>query len=267
MNGDLKRVLEEQCRQMGIPLMGIAGVDRWEDTTLAAGIPPEFYPQSIYPDVRSVIVIGLPVQLPVLETSPSIWYRELYNTVNLLLDQYTYRLSLFLTEQGFPSVSVPRDGYGGLEALKKNPVTFFSHRHAAYLAGLGTFGINNMLLTSQYGPRVRFGSIFTEADLPSNPLLNDELCTGCLQCVRCCPAHALGEGGYPEVLTDKEACLLYSAELNRQGISPCGICIRVCPVGEDRSRFHRKDPSLYEDPTAHEAYQRAWKHVRNYGHR
>ena len=61
--------------------------------------------------------------------------------------------------------SFPGDGYFGIKALLKNPVAFFSHRHAAFLAGLGNFGVNNMLLTPEYGPRVRFGSVFTSAEL------------------------------------------------------------------------------------------------------
>jgi epoxyqueuosine reductase len=266
MDGNLRQALDERCHQMEIPLFGVANVKRWEDTDLATGIPPEFFPQSIYPQARSVIVIGLPVTLPILETSPSIWYRELYHTVNLLLDQYTYRLSLFLSAQGFPSLFVPRDGYGGIEALKKNPVAFFSHRHAAYLAGLGSFGVHNMLLTPQYGPRVRFGSVFTEADLPSDPLIKNDLCTHCMRCVTSCPARALIEGDYPVHLTDKQACVNHSAELNRKGISPCGICIKVCPVGEDRSHYHREDSRIYDDEVTYKIYHQAWTHVRNFGH-
>ncbi len=134
---------------------------------------------------------------------PSIYYHELYKTVNTLLDQYTYRLASFLNDEGFPpSVFVPpRDGYGSIEVLQKNPVAFFSHRHAALLAGgLGTFGVNNTLLTPpEYGPRVRFGSVFTAADLPPDPLLAGDLCTRCMLCVRACPpVSALNEEDYPE---------------------------------------------------------------------
>ncbi len=39
---------------------------------------------------------------------------------------------------------------------------------------------------------------------------------------------------YPKGLTDKKAYSSYSAELNGHFISPCGICIKVCPVGEDK---------------------------------
>jgi len=260
------RVLAK-CREMEIPLVGIASVERWEDPPFLPWMPEEFYPGSIYPEARSVIVVGLPVSLPVLETSPSIWYHELYKTVNILLDQYTYRLANFLTGEGWPSVFVPRDGYGSAEVLKENPVAFFSHRHAAYLAGLGTFGVNNTLLTPEYGPRVRFGSVFTAAELPPDPLITTQLCTRCMRCVRMCPAKALDEVDYPGGLTDKAACTAHSIALGKRSVSPCGICIRVCPVGEDRKVFSREDLSVYDSDEKNEGLHRAWDHVRAYGGR
>lgn len=265
MNKELKRAIQERCKQMEIPLMGVASVDQWKDPPFQPWMPEKFYPQSIYPEAQSVIVIGLPVSLPVLETSPSIYYRELYNTVNLLLDQYTYRLASFLTQLGYPSIFVPRDGYFGIKALLKNPVAFFSHRHAALLAGLGNFGVNNMLLTPEYGPRVRFGSVFTSAVLPPDPMNEEKLCTECMRCVKMCPARALDEKDYPFGLTDKKHCTEHSNELNQKGISPCGICIKVCPVGLDRQLFRREDMSIYSRPDRFVEGHRAWEHVRSYG--
>jgi len=253
------------CRRMEIPLVGIADVDRWEKPLFNPWIPQAYYPQSIWPPARAVIVIGLPVHLPALETTPSIWYHELYNTVNRLLDEYTYKIASFLNEAGFPSVSVPRDGYSGIEALKREPVAFFSHRHAAFLAGLGTFGMNNMVLTREFGPRVRFGSVFTSAPLRSDPLKKEELCTRCMNCVLLCPVQALS-GEYPKNTTDKTACTEYSAILRQRGISPCGNCIRVCPVGSDRVAFGQ-DAGIYAKREGNEQYYRAWEHVRRHGHR
>ncbi len=265
MNEDLKIAIGEWCSRMEIPLVGVADVTRWSDPPMHPWMPEEFYPQSIFPEAKSVIVIGLPISLPVLETSPSVWYREMYNTVNALLDQHTYRLANFLNERGHPSVFVPRDGYVGIKALLKKPLAFFSHRHAAFLAGLGNFGTNNMLLTRQFGPRVRFGSVFTEAELSADPLLVDSLCTRCMRCVRMCPVGALDERDYPDGLTDKNSCVANSAELNSQGISPCGICIKVCPVGEDRKLYHREDEAIYTRKERFPEAHRAWEHVRMYG--
>ena len=245
--------------------MGVAEATRWEDPPFLPWMPESFYPRSIYPDTRSVIVIGLPVHLPVLETTPSIYYHELYQTLNRLLDQYTYEMAEWLNQKGYPSIFVPRDGYGSLEVLLKNPVAFFSHRHAAYLAGLGTFGLNNMILTPGYGPRIRFGSVFTSAILPPDPVMEKDLCTMCMACVEMCPSHALQGETYPVGLTDTHACASYSAALFRRSISPCGICIKVCPVGDDRLHFHRKDPDIYSMEKKYPEISRAWDHVRAYG--
>ncbi len=261
----IRRDVLEKCRAMDIPLCGIADVDRWKTPLFTPWIPEEFHPASILPEARSVIVIGLPVTLPVLETSPSIWYHELYNTLNRLLDQYAYLLSEFLCEKGYSSVFIPRDGYGSIRVLLKNPVAFFSHRHAAFLAGLGTFGVNNMLLTPGYGPRVRFTSVFTSASLPADPVMEEQLCIRCMKCSDLCPAQALGTDDYPLALTGKSACARYSATLCERHISPCGICIKVCPVGNDRTLFSRQDTTIYDPPVHKTALQRSWDHVRTYG--
>ncbi|WP_298667426.1 epoxyqueuosine reductase [uncultured Methanofollis sp.] len=265
MTDGLVQAIRERCRAMEIPLVGVADVRRWEDPPFRPWMPEAFYPQSIFPEARSVVVIGLPVSLPVIETAPSIWYRELYRTVNTLLDQYTYRIAAYLVERGYPSVFVPRDGYTGIDVLLEKPVAFFSHRHAAFLAGLGTFGVNNMLLTPGYGPRVRFGSVITAAELPPDPLMEGDLCTRCMACVRMCPASALGEGGYPAALTDKKACAENSARLEKRHLAPCGICVKVCPVGRDRDLYGRKNIGIYSDPSRRPDLERAWEHVRSYG--
>lgn len=265
MSDDLRGRLKAKCEAMDVPLMGIAPAQRWNDEPFSPWVPEEFRPLSIWPEVRSVVVIGLPVDLPIVETAPSIYYHELYKTVNALLDQSAYRLARFLDRHGHPSIYIPRDGYGSLSVLRSDPFAFFSHRHAAYLAGLGTFGVSNMLLTPDYGPRVRFTSVFTTAELPADDVMTGDLCTRCMRCSRLCPAGALDRKGYPEGLTKKEACTEYNASLARRHASPCGWCIRVCPIGRDRERFERTEPRLYEGEDVRPELHRAWKHVRAHG--
>jgi epoxyqueuosine reductase len=268
MSDALRQQIRERCTGMDIPLVGFAPAERWDRPLFEPWVPEEFRPRSIWPEAKTVIVIGLPVSLPIIETAPSIWYHELYRTVNALLDQDGYRIATSLTAQGFPSVWVPRDGYGSVGVLKEKPVAFFSHRHAAFLAGLGNFGINNVLLTPQFGPRIRFASIFTSADIPADPVIGDPLCIRCMRCVRACPPGALGGKNYPEGLTDKKACATRSEALGTRHISPCGLCIRVCPVGEDRISYSREDPEIYDRTAERFApWHQAWDHVRSYGGR
>ena len=268
-NHGLEEEIGEKCRELQIPIFGFAPVTRWEKPPeelpheFNDWIPEEFWPQSIYPEAKTVIVIGLPVQLPILETAPSIYYHELYKTINNLLDIKAYEIAHFLTMKGYPSIYLPRDGYGDVEILLEKPLAFFSHKHAAYLAGLGSLGQNNVLLTREYGPRVRFTSIFTTADLEGTPIKGDDLCTRCLECYKQCPENAIKiEGNFPPPM-DKISCAGRSEKLREEYRSPCGICIKVCPVGEDRKIFHREDTSLYRNPP--HRYEKAWKHVRSYG--
>jgi epoxyqueuosine reductase QueG len=268
MSEAIRQQIRERCAGMDIPLVGFAPAERWDYPLFEPWVPEEFRPRSIWPEVKTVIVIGLPVSLPIIETAPSIWYHELYRTVNTLLDEYGYRIAGFLTAQGHSSVWIPRDGYGSISVLKEKPVTFFSHRHAALLAGLGNFGTNNVLLTPQFGPRVRFASIFTSADIPGDPIIEQPLCIRCMRCVHACPVKALQEKTYPDGLTDKKACATRSEALSTRYISPCGLCIRICPVGDDRISFTRKNPEIYNDNDEHFApYHRAWNHVRTYSGR
>jgi epoxyqueuosine reductase QueG len=258
----LKEEVILRARQLDIPLVGFAPVERWHKPPFHPWMPEEFYPDSIWPEARSVIVIGLPVQLPIVETSPSIYYQELYKTVNQLLDQYAYRLTLFLDDHGFPSIYLPRDGYGNLGVLKNRSVAFFSHRHAAYLAGLGNFGWNNALLTPRYGPRVRFTCIFTAAEIPGSEMMKEHLCTRCGKCVDACPVKALPGKDYPQGLTEKESCRERSEMLAKEHRAPCGFCIKVCPIGRDRIVFEREG---MEYDGSEEKLEKAWAHVRAYG--
>lgn len=253
------------CREWGVDMVGFAPADAWEAPPFEPWPPEAFRPKAIFPECRTVIVLGLPVTLPILETAPSIWYQELYKNLNAQLDMRAYQLSQFLNREGYPSAYVPRDGYGTVELLLKNPYAFFSHRHAAYLAGLGTFGLNNMLLTKEYGPRVRFVSVFTTAEIPGDGPMEKQLCIRCLRCIKACPVQAIGEVEYPRASIDKFKCAERSVELKKRFCAPCGICIKVCPVGEDRKLFKRKNMGLYDGPERDERLFNAWEHVRRYG--
>lgn len=69
----------------------------------------------------------------------------------------------------------------------------WSERHAAYAAGLGTFGLSRGLITEK-GMAGRFGSVITDAELVptarpySSPF---EYCVMCGACMRRCPSEAI----------------------------------------------------------------------------
>jgi epoxyqueuosine reductase len=268
MSDAIRQLVLNKCADLDIPLVGFAPAERWDVPLFEPWVPEEFRPRAIFPETKTVIVIGLAVSLPVVDTAPSLWYHELYRTVNTLLDQAGYRIASALTAAEHPSVWIPRDGYGSISVLKERPVAFFSHRHAAFLAGLGNFGVNNSLLTPEFGPRVRFTSILTAAEIDPDPVLETPLCIRCQRCVRACPVKALDGRDYPCGLTDKKTCATRSEALANRFISPCGLCIRVCPVGGDRKRFGREEMRVYDENSADSGpVHQSWKHVRSYGGR
>ena len=69
-------------------------------------------------------------------------------------------------------------------------------KDAAMLAGLGIIGANNLLITPQFGPRVRLRALFLDCELaaPTGPL-NFSPCDGCNQpCWEACPQQAFVSG-------------------------------------------------------------------------
>ena len=169
-----------------------------------------------------------------MEASPSELGREQYIITNELLDIAAYRLAAFLNRNGQAAINICRDGYGE-GALEHNPVALFSHVWAGHYAGVGKVGWNHTLLTRQYGPRLRLVSVLTAIELSGDPMIEEELCTRCLQCQKICPAEAFkGDKSIRYAEMDKFACMNNAKRLRKAFSNPCGFCTKVCPVGEDR---------------------------------
>lgn len=247
MSSTIKHEVIRKSQEMNISMIGFASVDRWKTppkdlpNNFKEWIPEDHWPTSIFKKAKTVIVIGEPVFYPVVKTAPSNLYHELYNNVNKIIDMKTYELAKFINNKGYSSISLPRDGYSNVDELIKNPYVFFSHKHAAYLAGLGSFGRHNVLLTKKFGPRVRFNSILTSAVIPEDDIIDYDLCIKCGNCVDACPLKIIEpielnkNNKYKEnlPLINKVKCAKRSKVLRKTKISPCGICIKVCPVGDD----------------------------------
>lgn len=244
-------------------LLGFAPARRWEEYE---EVPPAFRPGSIWNETETVIVLGLPVLLPMLETTPSIIYTTLYETCNVELDQMAYDLCGILNMRGHSSIFMPRDGYGHISVLVDEPTASFSQVYAAKYAGLGTVGYNHTLLTPQYGPRARFVSVLTSMKIPGTKLVKEQLCTRCMMCAKCCPTHAFEiDKGSKIGSMDKIACAEYHTQLRAAYRFPCGVCIKVCPVGKDRNLYNSKNTNKYLSHDNENQEQRSWKHCQRYG--
>ena len=109
----------------------------------------------------------------------------------------------------------------------------WSHRHVAYAAGLGTWGMQDFLITEK-GAAHRCGSFIVNLKLQPNRTRPENIHAYCLnysgkKCLKCaskCPAKAINENGH-----DKEACfkhvsksLKYCNKNYHIFIYGCGLC-------------------------------------------
>ena len=233
---DLKKKIKREATKLGINKIGFANVERWSEL---GEIAEEFYPQNIWSWSRTVISMAVQIFPPMLETTPSVVYSELYNTTNRFLDEAAYKLANFLNREGFRAHFFPRDCYGDISVLVKKPEAAFSHVIAARYAGLGTIGMNHTLLTKEFGPRVRLVSVITDAEITPDPMIKGELCIKCGLCAKNCPMQAFTPRKDRIIADmDKHKCAQYHAQLKSEFRYPCGVCTAVCPIGEEvRQKF------------------------------
>lgn len=263
-----KPTVRNQALRLGAEIVGFASVSRWRE----AGVKSGYCPDDILPGAQTVIVVGVPMILPIIDSTPSINYQEMYDTSNRLLDEIAFRLANWLNARSFASLNMPRDGYASLEALLKKHDGCFSHVLAGLYAGLGTIGLSHNLLVPAYGPRLRLNSVITTLKLPGDEPLKEDLCTKCNICARACPAKAITRrkdsiiGDF-----DHDACTRHHIVLRDEGHWPCGVCCKVCSVGADREQFVSYTPKQYlAEPAAiaadpsNPAYARL-THLRRHG--
>ncbi len=110
-------------------------------------------------------------------------------------------------------------------------------------AGLGELGRLGLLVTPQFGPRVRLSVVTTNM-----PLIQDEpapfgvqhFCGFCKKCATCCPSAAVDSGekavwnGVEKYQTDQERCYRF---WRAQG-TDCAVCMKVCPYSHPDTFLH-----------------------------
>ncbi|MGB9630544.1 MAG: epoxyqueuosine reductase [Candidatus Methanodesulfokora sp.] len=172
--------------------------DRSEWRELKSTHPWLKLPEEILAGARSVIVFALPLSHEAISSNisgeePSFeWLRE-YVVANEIIWNSSSRLASYLRDLGYRSVPLRPTHDFDISSLRAS----WSHRHAGFVCGLGTFGLNNLLITEK-GCAVRLGSVITEAEVEDSPRPSYEYCLArrgrsCNVCMRRCPVQALDD--------------------------------------------------------------------------
>ena len=139
-----------------------------------------------------------------------------------------------LKEAGIPAVSpMIHPDWGRHPSVKYSLASNWSERHAAYAAGLGTFGLCDALITPR-GKAMRSGSVIARISIPASlrPYTDHQAyCLWyakgtCMECAARCPVNAITEAGH-----DKEKCSAY-LQVTRRYVEDtfnfkgygCGLC-------------------------------------------
>ncbi|UCD08242.1 MAG: reductive dehalogenase [Dehalococcoidales bacterium] len=230
----LTNMVKKTARWFGADLVGICNLDRrWiyestDPSPMAREIPDEY---------QNAIVLGFEMDYGLI---------RYFNT-------YTANAA---TRIGYSRMAVTNAHlasfirYLGFQAIESGNDTALSIP-LAMQAGLGDIGRNGILITPEFGPRIRLSKVFTDL-----PLLTDqpidfgvtEFCEACKKCAQTCPSRSISTGNRTTEPNNKsnnpgalkwpinaETCRTYWSRVQ----TPCVSCIATCPYNKEYSLFHR----------------------------
>ncbi|MAG97353.1 MAG: reductive dehalogenase domain-containing protein [Alphaproteobacteria bacterium] len=226
---------------LGADLVGVTAYDERWTYTHSADISSESRaekPNDWLDGMTSVIVLGHEMERSLVQAYPSALAaaatgREYSHEAAIVTS-----LASFINGLGFRAVATSND-------------TALAIPYAIQ-AGLGEYGRNQMVITKEFGPRVRFSKVFTDL-----PLVHDkptrfgvgETCNACTKCAEACPPKALPKGPPQEVGPDRSnvsGVTKWSADCNKcftywtKLRADCAICMRVCPYNRDYSKWRNR---------------------------
>ena len=250
-SGEVSALLEGlrgEARRLGFSRLGIAAVEtgrdprvheafrRWLDLGFAAGMerwlvahePLRREPASVLPGVRSVVMLATDYAA----TAPAAGGGG--------------RVARYAWGDDYHDLLRPRLNALGawLEAASPGARTRgvvdsapFSEREFGWLAGLGWFGKNSMLIAPEAGSYFFLSALLVDIDLPPEVPIQVDHCGICTACLEACPTEAIVA---PRLL-DANRCISSLTIETRGPVAPglrsgigdwlfgCDICQEVCP--------------------------------------
>ncbi len=187
----------------GIPLVGFANAVHPYILALKETISPDHaMPTDVLEDAITVIAYYVPFTEELAQANgiagrlAAAEWALAYEETNVMFGFLNRHLIRFLTDKGYKAAVSEETSTFDRGSLISN----WSHRHFAYAAGLGTFGLNNMLITP-VGCCGRYFTLVTNLYVEPDSPKTEELCLykkngSCRICVKHCPVKALSITGY-----------------------------------------------------------------------
>lgn len=166
---------------------------------------PRHDPRTILPDCRSVIVILFSPQ------------KQAYHS--------PIRRELKRLLQAIETVAPEVNGRGVVDTA---PIF---EKSWAVRAGLGSIGLNTLLINEKLGSDFNIGILLLDVEIPCDKPFLGTLCPpSCTLCLDACPTGAL----YGDRTLDCRLCLSYISQITPGAAYGCTICQKACPLGTNK---------------------------------
>lgn len=234
---ELNETLQNTVNMWGADFWGVADLSLAKKAIIDQG-------GNLVAEYPLAISIGIALSRSIVDKLPygaeravAVSYRHEYDVINQRLDLIASHISSLIQQHGFQTFPIP----AAKRIDDQRICAVFSHKLAAHLAGLGWIGKSCLLITPEVGPRVRWVSVLTDADLPVTGEPLQEKCGTCKECVEICPVNAFTgkpfrDGEPREIRYDASKCDRYFEKMKEKkpGLDVCGLCLYVCPYGRQK---------------------------------
>jgi epoxyqueuosine reductase len=237
--------IKAKARELGADLVGIADGD-----VMNANPPDPADPRRPVDvtelDYKRVIVLAKHLNNGVARITAWNDRTKFYNDELALsgLEEMSLELVYWLEDLGYPAIIIPPthvDPWRYVDDPRAHMTTLISLPHAAVEAGLGTLGLNQQLLTPEFGPRVILTAVMASLDVEPDRRQEQSLCHGpsCGRCVSVCPADAVRHWG-----RDWEACDTHRSPYGFAKLTSHLEAIINTPDPQDRKQLLRSEASF-----------------------
>lgn len=198
------------------------------------GRPLSEYGKEIIPSYKYGIVFAVEMDEKIIDTAPNV--TESIAVTKGYVDAAIIGmiLSYYIRKLGYEA----KNNMDGDYLFPLPPV--------AEAAGLGEMGLSGLLVTKEFGPRIRLAMVSTNIPLVPNEVSNlgiRDFCRLCERCKQYCPSKAIDNHriGNEHNFSDTSCIQMW-----QKFGSDCGICLSACPFS------HRLPHEIVADLTTDE---------------
>ena len=228
------RRLKYVAKESGADLVGIADLEPFKKGWIV--IPYNLLEQ--YTRVVSIAVHLDNAIIDGIKDVPTVEYAQNYREINARLDDITARIVAWIDGQGFNASAVPASHI----AEECNLLGSLSHKAVARMAGIGWQGKSLLIVSPQYGPKIRLATVMTDMPLTIDQPIRNR-CGACNECSKACPVSAIKNVSTDSRYESRDAALHLDRCADRTlqmkampgiGVRACGLCVKACPFGRGK---------------------------------